>query len=116
MRKLSKRDLFRIGYKQGILRRLMKKFFGYKWYQFNRKQVRTFLKEVRYFPEELCDYLLEVSPHNLNDAKQAINDWLHFESKMTEFPRQKYVEGNGKNLFKLIQVQRNHYYLVNNLK
>lgn len=114
MRK-GKRELFRIGFKQGLLRKLLKKYFGFRIWHFRRKQVRAFLRDVKHFPEELCDFLLESRPRNLEQAKKDINSWLYFESKMTNFPRLIYEEGKGKNIFNLINTQRTHYYILNNL-
>ena len=97
---------FRQGFKNGLLRKMFRAHFCHKWYKVNNRNEKTFLSDCRYFPEELVDFLLEVKPLTLVDARKAVNDWCHLETTMTGFPRVRYVVGEAENIFMLLKAQR----------
>jgi hypothetical protein len=97
---------FRIGYEQAMLKKVYKSIWGIKSFRKADPQKRAFLNDCKHFPEELIDFLLEYKQLTIEDVVKAVNDWLHLESKMTNYPRRKYIPGNAENLFSIIRSQR----------
>lgn len=101
--------------KVALLKKAMKKQWGFKWYQKDLNQI-DFFKDLKYFNEEVLDVLLTGEPGSLPEAIILINDWIQLECIMTKFNKKRYSIGVGKTLFAMIDAQRILYYQINDLK
>ena len=97
----------RLGFKRGLLKKALKRQFNYKWYSLKKdKQTKQILRDVKFFPEELIDFLMEIKPQNKKQLKTYINDWLHLEAKATNSKRLYYEFGKGEKIFREIYRNR----------
>lgn len=103
---------FKEGYKLGKLKAILKGKFNFWFFQFWRKDVRKLLSELKYFPNEVLEYLMMVS-NNINSIEEfkiQVNWWLELESKMVESESLVYRIGNAKEVFKLVDEKRQAFY------
>lgn len=109
---MKRKTKFRLGFKNGLLKRQFKMYLGCKWYKVKSKEVKRVLKDIKSFPEEVTDYMLEAKPKDLEEFKYYIDSWLHMESVMTSNKRERYVFGTAKSLFSKMKAQREVYNII----
>ena len=100
------------GYKRGVLKATLKRRFKYWFFQYWRKDIRKLLNELKYFPEEVIEYLTVIaySINSIEDFKTQINWWLELESKIVESESIIYRIGNAKEVFELVDEKRQAFY------
>lgn len=92
--------------KQKALLKYAKELTSFKWYEIKNKEARKLLKDIKNYPEELIDFIMEVKPITLDHFVELVNIWVHFETKMTGSIKRDYSIGQGEWLFGILKRDR----------
>lgn len=106
---MSMRESFKRGFREGLLKKYFRRVWGHRIWKRNNKREVAFLEEIRFFPEEVINYIFSLAPKTLIDTIEAINAWCSLEVTMTGNEDVHYVIGNAEQLFKMILNQRDEF-------
>ena len=92
-----------IGVKVGAIQRSLRKTFGHRWWKKNNKDEVALIKDIKWIPEEVLDYLLMVELKDLETFIYDINIWIEMEEQITGDSYRRYRAGWGKEVFESIR-------------
>ena len=100
--KSSKRT-FLLGLKVGTLERVIKKRFKFKFFPRKDSDEAGVTEDLKWFPEEVVDYLMMVELVDLKTFIHDVNIWVQMEEKVAGIEIGRYKAGGAKELFKKME-------------